>query len=88
MNTLNTNRLQIIEIIKALPEDDLSELINFVDYLRYRSIAKQSLNPSGNFLLSVAKLGTSMEQNISEQDEEILTSEIDPIYGWSLHSGK
>ncbi len=40
---------------------------------------------SVNFLLSVAKLGSSMEKNVSERDEEILASEVDPIRGWSLH---
>jgi Protein of unknown function (DUF2281) len=80
------NRQQIIESIKTLPEESLVELINFVDYLRYKSIEKQSQKPTGNFLLSVAGLGTSAEKDISERDENILAKEIDSIRGWSLHS--
>ena len=42
MDTLTKNREQIIESIKTLPEDSLTELINFVDYLRYKATQKQS----------------------------------------------
>jgi hypothetical protein len=35
--------------------------------------------------LSIAGLGASNEENISERDEEILESEVNPIRGWSLH---
>jgi hypothetical protein len=28
-------------------------------------------------------LGDSGQQDVSERDEEILRSEIDPVYGWS-----
>lgn len=85
MNTSSTKRQQIIESINTLPEDSLSELINFVDYLHYKLAQKQPQKTSVNFLLSVAKLGSSMEKNVSEGDEEILASEVDPIRGWSLH---
>jgi hypothetical protein len=85
MDTLTTNRKQIIESIQTLPEESLAELINFVDYLRYKSTEKQSQKTSGNFLLAVAGLGTSVEKDVSERDEEILANEIDPIRGWSLH---
>jgi len=36
------------------------------------------------FLLSIAKLGSSGQGDIAERDEEILSSEIDPIRGWTL----
>lgn len=85
MDTLTTNRQQIIESIKTLPEESLAEINNFVDYLRYKSTEKQPQKPSGNFLLSVADLGTSGEKDVSERDEEILAKEVDSIRGWSLH---
>ncbi|MFO5493328.1 MAG: DUF2281 domain-containing protein [Cuspidothrix sp.] len=59
MDTLTKNREQIIESIKTLPEDSLTELINFVDYLRYKATEKQSPKTSRNFLLSVTALGSS-----------------------------
>ena len=88
MDTLTTNRKQIIESIQALPEESLAELINFVDYLRYKSTGRQSQKTSENFLLSVAGLGSSAEKDISERDEEILANEVDPIRGWSLNPDK
>ena len=88
MDTLTTNRKQIIESIQTLPEESLAELINFVDYLRYKSTEKQSPKTSGNFLLSIASLGSSAEEDVSERDEEILANEVDSIRGWSLHPDK
>ncbi|MGM3309212.1 DUF2281 domain-containing protein [Anabaena sp. WFMT] len=85
MDTLTKNREQIIESIKTLPEDSLAELINFVDYLRYKATEQQSQKTSANFLLSVAALGNSLKKDVSERDEEILANEVDPIRGWSLH---
>ncbi|MEA5552129.1 DUF2281 domain-containing protein [Anabaena cylindrica UHCC 0172] len=85
MDTLTKNREQIIESIKTLPEDSLAELINFVDYLRYKATEQQSQKTSANFLFSVAALGNSLEKDVSERDEEILANEVDPIRGWSLH---
>lgn len=86
MDTLTTNRDQLIESIKALPEASLIELTYFVDYLRYRATEKQVQQTSTNFLLSVAGLGASVEKNVSERDEEILADEVDPVRGWSVHS--
>jgi len=85
MDTLTKNREQIIDLIKTLPEDSLTELINFVDYLHYKATEKQSQKTSKNFLLSIAALGNSVEKDVSERDEEILANEVDPVRGWSLH---
>ncbi|MBD2145438.1 MAG: DUF2281 domain-containing protein [Sphaerospermopsis kisseleviana] len=68
MDTLTKNREQIIELIKTLPEDSLAELINFVDYLRYKATEKQSQKTSRNFLLSVAALGSSAEKSDNKKD--------------------
>ena len=40
------------------------------------------------FLLSIAKLGKSGQEDTAERDEEILASEIDPIRGWSAAKGE
>ena len=85
MDTLTTNREQLIESIKALPEASLIELTYFMDYLRYKTTEKQAQQPSANFLLSVAGLGDSAEKDVSERDEEILADGVDPIRGWSVH---
>ena len=85
MDTLTTNREQLIESIKALPEASLIELTYFMNYLRYKATEKQAQQPSANFLLSVAGLGDSAEKDVSERDEEILADEVDPIRGWSVH---
>ena len=45
---------------------------------------KETQKTSGvSFLLSIAGQGTSEETDVSERDEEILATEIDPIYGWN-----
>ncbi len=85
MNTLTPTRQQIIEIIDNLPESTFSELASFIGYLRYKSIETKAEPPHNSFLLSIAGLGASTEKDISERDEEILASEVNPIRGWSLH---
>ncbi|MBW4581599.1 MAG: DUF2281 domain-containing protein [Tildeniella nuda ZEHNDER 1965/U140] len=85
MNTPIAKRQQIIEEIDTLPEDALSELVSFIEYLRHKSVEQKSAAPQPNFLLSIAGLGTSGETTVSERDEAILANEIDPLHGWSLH---
>ena len=85
MNTLTPTRQQIIDIIDSLPEDAFSELAIFVGYLRYKSIETKTELPHNSFLLSIAGLDASNEKDVSERDEEILATEVNPIRGWSLH---
>lgn len=78
-------RQLLLEAVSALPDESLLELASFLDYLRYKSTQRRELNNNrSNFLVAVAGLGTSGQQDISERDEEILTNEIDPVYGWNL----
>ena len=86
MNTLTPTRQQIIEVIDNLPEDAFSELVSFIGYLRYKAIETKTAQPHNSFLLSIAGLSASNEKDVSERDEEILASEVNPICGWSLHA--
>jgi hypothetical protein len=87
MHAPTIERQKLIEVINTLPDEALIELVSFVDYLRYKSTkATESKNEGSAFLLSIAGLGTSTENDISERDEEILRSEVDPVSGWSLRS--
>jgi hypothetical protein len=88
MKTSTEKRQQIVKEINTLPEDSLSELTSFIQYLHYKSLQKKPEKPKANFLLSVAGLGTSAETDVSERDEEILASEVNPIRGWSLHQNE
>jgi hypothetical protein len=84
MAKTKVERQDIVDVVTALPDEVLVELANFLDYLRYKtSQSKGSNPPKQNFLLSVAGLGNSGQQDISERDEEILRNEIDPVYGWN-----
>jgi hypothetical protein len=84
MPKIIVERQDLVEVVNALPDEVLIELAHFLDYLRYRtSQHRKSDIPSQNFLLSVAGLGKSEQQDVSERDEEILRNEIDPLYGWS-----
>ena len=85
MNSTIIERQKLIEVVNNLPEEALFELASFLDYLRYKT--RQQREPDNNatsFLLAVAGLGNSGQQDISEQDEEILHNEIDSVYGWNI----
>jgi hypothetical protein len=84
MDKSTVERRKLIEAVSILPEGALLELASFLDYLRYKSVQRRgSKNQSASFLLAIAGLGHSGQQNVSERDEEILRNEIDPVYGWS-----
>lgn len=85
MDTLTTDRQKLIEVINALPDEKLIELASFVEYLQYKSTRQKEVdNHKSSFLMSIAGLGASTENNISECDEDILKNEIDPVRGWGL----
>ena len=86
MNTLTPTRQQIIELLDNLPEDTFSELVSFIGYLRYKTVETKTEIPHNSFLLSIVGLGASNEKDISDRDEEILASEVNPIRGWSIYS--
>jgi hypothetical protein len=84
MSKTTVERQNLVEVMNALPDEVLIELANFLDYLRYKtSQFKEPDLSRQKFLLSVAGLGKSGQQDVSERDEEILCNEIDPVYGWS-----
>lgn len=84
MDRTTVERQQLLEAVSTLPEENLLELASFLDYLRYKSAQRREANShSANFLVAVAGLGNSGQQDVSERDEEILRNEIDPVYGWS-----
>jgi hypothetical protein len=84
MDKSTLERQRLFEAVSALPEEALVELASFLDYLRYKSAQYREVNnQSASFLVAIAGLGNSSQQDVSEQDEEILRNEIDPIYGWN-----
>jgi len=82
MNTSTEERQRLIEAVNALPAEALTELASFIDYLHYKSTQPSAKQSGSAFLLSIAGLGISQEQDVSERDEEILRAEVDPIRGW------
>ena len=85
MDGITVKRHQLIEAISDLPDDVLLELASFLEYLHYKSAQRTEVNnSSASFLVAVAGLGSSGQQDVSERDEEILRDEIDPVYGWDL----
>jgi len=83
-------RQQLLETVDDLPTEVLPELAIFLDYLRFKTGYTTPkwgvIQPASgsSFLLAIAGIGASEETDIAERDEEILTTEIDPIRGWSL----
>ncbi len=87
MDGTTVERQKLIEAVSTLPEQSLVELASFLDYLRYKSVQPRELdNDAESFLVGIAGLGNSNQQDTSERDEEILRQEIDPVYGWNLKS--
>jgi hypothetical protein len=83
--TKNTiKRQHLIEALNTLPDEALTELASFVEYLRYKTHLPKTSEPfKTNFLLTIAGLGESGQSDVSDSTREILNSEIDPIHGWS-----
>lgn len=84
MEAINQNKL--IRAIRGLPKEALPELANFVDFLQFKMNLPKTVEkrkPS-EFLLSIADLGTSEENDISERNEEILNREINSLSGWTI----
>lgn len=87
MDRITVERHQLIETVSTLPDEALVELASFLDYLRYKSAQRRNLNKNAaSFLVAVAGIGDSGQQDVSEHDEEILRNDIDPVYGWNLRS--
>lgn len=92
MITAIQHKEKLFKEINELPIEAIPELLNFVEYLRFKvKPSSQPLeespdqsNPSSSFLLSIAELGFTEEDDISERDEELLANEIDSIRGWGL----
>jgi len=89
MDTMISQREQIIKEIAELPGEAIVELANFIEYLKYKnnrpatsSSTKTEANSGSELLLAIAGLGSAVEDDILERDEEILANEIDPIRGW------
>ena len=84
MDGIIAERQKLIEAVSTLPDEALLELASFLDSLRYKSVQRREPdNNAANFLIAVAGLGNSGQHDVSDLDEEILGSEIDPVYGWS-----
>lgn len=86
MEPVTPLRKKLIKEINELPADVLPELVNFVEYLRFKvnapiPVAESEVQASSGsaFLAAIAGIGASDEDDISERDEEILANEIDPI---------
>jgi hypothetical protein len=66
MDGIIAERQKLIEAVNTLPDEALFELASFLDYLRYKSVQRrQPDNNAANFLVAVAGLGNSGQQDIS-----------------------
>ena len=72
METPFSSRLQIIEIIKKLPQEALPELASFLTYLQFKTEVNEEPTPEqgSDFLMSIVGLGEA-EETESENIKEI-----------------
>jgi len=69
MSNATEERQNLIEAVNALPDEALTELVSFVEYLRYKTLqSNNSEQPKQNFLLAVAGLGNSSQSDTSDSD--------------------
>jgi predicted transcriptional regulator len=79
---LDPEILQSIEELADREQRSPSQIV--ADALQlYKSRRKKKIS-GVEFLLSIAGQGESDEEDVSERDEEILASEVDPIRGWGV----
>ncbi len=84
MNTINHQT--IIQAVKELPAEALPELAEFINFLESKMNSLQTdgkKKKSSDFLMSIAGLGASDEDDISEKNEDILSREINSVSGWT-----
>ncbi len=72
--------LQSIEELADKEKRTPSEIV--ADALQLYKLKKKM--SGAEFLLAIAGIGTSEEDDVSERDEEILAAEVDPIRGWHV----
>ncbi|WP_017326426.1 hypothetical protein [Synechococcus sp. PCC 7336] len=82
---MSPTRQDIIQAIESLPNEALPELTSFVEQLHLRTEPTHLPKTSSlSSLLALAGLGASGQTDISETEEGILATEIDPLRGWTL----
>jgi hypothetical protein len=77
--------LEVLHKIEELAEQEKrtpSEIV--ADALQLYKAQKKKKMSGVEFLLSIAGQGKSGQNDVSERDEEILASEVDPVLGWHV----
>jgi hypothetical protein len=80
--TLNPEVLHTIEELAAQEERTPSDIV--ADALQLYKAQQKKKTPGVAFLLSIAGQGQSNQDDVSSRDEDILTSEINPVRGWHV----
>jgi hypothetical protein len=68
---------------KRTPSEIVADALELYSSQRLQK-PKQKKMSGIEFLYAIAGLGASNEHDVSERDEEILASEVDPIRGWHV----
>lgn len=79
---------EVLERIEELAENEKrtpSEIVaDALELYKPQKKKKKKKMTDIEFLYAIAGIGSSDEDDVSERDEEILESEVDPIRGWRL----
>lgn len=84
-------KLSIEALAEAISSLDLEEMRQLQTLIEQKLCEKEASYENhqksrAEFLMSIAGIGSSDGEDISERDEEILQTEIDSIHGWSIQA--
>ncbi|SEH09011.1 hypothetical protein [Candidatus Venteria ishoeyi] len=79
---VNISTQELLQAVKKLQPIEFEAFL--VQILNLQARYQRQTNKPQNFLQTITGLGCSEEKTVSEQADDILRQEIDPIKGWSL----
>ena len=74
---------QVVQQLERIAQRERREQIEIIAQALRLYEEKMQGNGTKSFVLAIANLGSSGQGDVSERDEEILTSEVEPLHGWA-----
>ncbi len=75
---------KLVQQIERLAQQEQRQQVEVIARALHLYEERLEATDSSPFLLAIAGLGSSGQEDVAEHDEEILAAEIDPRRGWGL----